>query len=187
MAWTPAVPIVFDVNRQSLLGYHLPPFRVSDQPSALTTTSRYRLRWNHLDIWNDFGHRVSTYWNTVPQADRTASVAAQIQLQDRWQSIANNSRILSEDDIKACIDLYPISCHRFAANGALGAPMPSDIHSAPDRCTVGAAQWGLAGAPDFVMHHLDRVTALMEVKNPWLVPPQRIDEVLNSIIILHPS
>ena len=183
MAWNPGVPIVFNVTRENILGYFLPPFRAGDQPSTSTTTSRYRLRWNQLDIWTNFADRVSEYWDTVSQADREALVVNQVQLQHMWQSIANNPRILTEDDIKACVDLYPIACHRSAANGAMGAPLPSDYHSVADRCTLGAGQWGLSGAPDFVMHHLDRVTALMEVKNPWLVTPQKIDEVIESTVL----
>ena len=184
MAWYPGVNIVFDVNRESLVGYSLPPFRAGDQPSASTTRSRYRLRWNQLAVWDDFGDRVSEYWNTVPQADRNALVANQGELQGRWQFIANNPRILSEDDIKQCMDSYPIACHLYAANGAQGAPLPSDIHCVADRCSLGASQWGLAGVPDFVMHHLARVTVVMEVKNPWLVTPQSIDEVLDSIVLV---
>ena len=52
------------------------------------------------------------------------------------------------------------------------------------RCPLGASQWRLAGVPDFVMHHLARVTVVMEVKNPWLVTPQSIDEVLDSIVLV---
>jgi hypothetical protein len=182
MAVNTIAPIAFNVNRESLLVTSLPPFQAGDQPSGSTTTSRYRLRWCQLTIWEDFANRVTMYWNTVSQLDRMALVINQYQVQGGWQSIASNPRILSEDDVKACIDSYPLVCHRYAANGALGAPFPSDIHSAVDRCTLGAGQWNLAGVPDFAMHHLNRVTALMEVKNPWLVTPQKIDEVLDSLV-----
>ena len=127
---------------------------------------------------------MSAYWNTVSQADRTALVVNQAQVQLMWQSVANDPRILCEDDVKVSVDSYPKLFHRVAANGALGATLPSDIHSTIDRSALGAAQWGLTGVPDFVMHHLNRVTVLMEVKNPWLVTPQRIDEVINSIVRL---
>jgi hypothetical protein len=178
----PSLP--FDIVRETLLLHPLPPFRTGNRPSASTTTSRYRLRWNRLTVWNDFGNRVSEYWNTVPQADRNALVAHQMVVQHLWQSIANNSRILCEEDIKACVELYPNSCHRYAANGDRGAPLPSDVHCVPDRCSQGAAQWGLVGVPDFIMHHLGRVAALIEVKNPWLVTPQSIDEVIDGTILL---
>jgi hypothetical protein len=185
MAFNPYLPFLaneFNLNRESVLGYSLPPFRAGDQPSTSTTTCRYRLRWNQLNLWNDFEHRVLAYWNTVSQADRTAFVAAQTDLQFRWRAIATNPRILSEDDIKASVDSYPIYFHRMAANGdVFGAPLPNDIHAAIDRCTLGAAQWGLVGVPDFVMHYAE-VRALMEVKNPWLVTPQQIDEVIDGIL-----
>ena len=60
MAWNPGVPTIFNVNRENLLGYSLPPFRAGDQPSTSTITCRYRLRWNRLSLWNDFGDLVST-------------------------------------------------------------------------------------------------------------------------------
>jgi hypothetical protein len=188
MAWDPFGQIGFNVARADVLGLALPPFRAGDHPSISTTRTRYRLRWNQLHVWNDFGTTVSNYWNIqVSQMDQAALVSTQNEIQGRWQSIANNQRILSEDDIKSAIESYPLYHHRSSANGALGAPLPSDEHATADRCTQGAASWGLAGVADFVMHHLDRVTVVMEVKNPWLVTPQEIDEVLNGIILFPPS
>jgi hypothetical protein len=186
MAWIPGVPFPFDVNREGLLSHSLPPFQAGDQPTTSTTTCRYRLRWNQLDLWNNFEDQVLTYWNTVALDDRAALVALLNDLGVRWYVIANDQRILSEDDIKVSIDLYPNHFHRIAANGQLGAPLPIDDHSTISRCTPGAAQWGLVGVPDFVMHGLNSVTALMEVKNPWLVTPQQIDEVIDSTVrLLH--
>jgi len=170
----------FDVSRENALSASLPPFRVGDQPSTSTTRSRYRLRWNQLYVWDDFGDRVSDYWNTVPHFDRTNLVANYVDMHIRWRSIANDPRILSEEDIKVAINSYPIHLHRSAANGFEGAPLPADEHSVADRSAPGASQFGLAGVPDFVMHHLGRVTVLMEAKNPWLVTPQRIDEVIDG-------
>ena len=175
--------MVFNVNRADLLGYALPPFLAGDQPSASTTTSRYRLHWNRLDIWGDFANQVSAYWNSVPPHDRNAMVATQSGLQDRWQRIANNPRILTEDDVKSCVQEYPLVFHSYAANGEAGAPVPGDAHSTCYPCSLGANQWNLAGVPDFVMHYIDRVTALIEVKNPWLVTPQRINDVLNGLAL----
>jgi hypothetical protein len=184
MALNPVLPILFTVSRESLLGCFLPPFQAGDQPTTSTTTCRYRLRWNELRLSNNFEDLVVAYWNTVSLEDRAAYVTSQIIVQDRWQVIANDQRILSEDDIKVSIDLYPSHFHRIAANGQHGAPLPIDDHSSISRCTLGAAQWGLVGVPDFVMHGLNRVTALMEVKNPWLVTPQQIDEVIDSTVRL---
>jgi hypothetical protein len=180
MAWTPGAPIGFNVSCENLLAYALPPFRAGDERVVSTTRSRYRLHWNQLVLWPNFDNAIVTYWNTVSQHDKTALVTTQQTLSDRWQSVANDTRIMGEDNIKACMDTYPLACHSAAANGANGAPMPGDLHSSMHRCGSGAAQWGLAGVPNFVMYHANRVTALVEVKNPWLVTPQKIDEVLNS-------
>ena len=180
-AWLGGAPMVFNVNRTTLLGHPLPPFRAGDQPSSSTTTTRYRLRWHQLHIWNDFADQVVAYWNSVPPHDRNAMVATQNELQGRWQRIANNPRILNESDVTFCVQLYPLDFHSYAANGEAGAPMPTDAHSAFYPCGLGASSWNLAGVPDFVMHYINRVTALIEVKNPWLVTPQRINEVLNGL------
>ena len=100
MAFNTIAP-AFNVNRESVLVTSLPPFQAGDQPSGSTTTSRYRLRWYQLTVWEDFANRVTTYWNTVSQPDRTALVASLGELQARWQRIASNPGILSEDDVKA--------------------------------------------------------------------------------------
>lgn len=76
--------------------------------------------------------------------------------------------------------LSPIPCQPCSTR-----PLAADIHRVADRCSLCAAQWGLAGVPDFVMHYLGTVV-MMEVKNLWLVTPQGIDEVLNSTIIMRP-
>ena len=46
----------------------------------------------------------------------------------------------------------------------------------------------MAGIPDFVMateytYPPRRITAIIEVKNPWHVTPARIDAVINSITL----
>jgi hypothetical protein len=176
-------PDVAEVStaRESLLLTPLPPFRQGPQPSTSVTRCRYRLRWNELLHWNNFGQNVSDYWNTqVSYADRAALVTTLQAIRERWRQIADYPRTLTEDDIKAHIDNYPVYFHQCAANGANGAPLPSDRHSVPYRCSQGAGAFGLSGVADFVMTDLDRVTVVIEVKNPWLVTPQQIDEVIDG-------
>ena len=179
-AVNPVVPVP-TVMRESLLLTALPPFRHGPQPSTSVTRCRYRLRWNELHLWNNFGQSVSDYWNTqVSYADRAALVTTLQAIGERWNDIANYPRTLTEDDIKGKIDTYPAYFHRCAANGANGAPLPSDRHSVPYRCSQGAGAFGLSGVADFVMTDLDRVTVVIEVKNPWLVTPQQIDQVIDG-------
>ena len=181
--WFPGGPTVFNLDRSNLLASPFPPFLAGPQAATSSTTSRYRLRWNRLNIWNDFPNQVIAHWNSVPPHDRNALVATQNELQGRWQSIAENPRILNEDDVKACIREYPLICHGHAANSHRGAPLPSDAHATFYPCGGGAGSWNLAGVPDFVLHYVNTVTALIEAKNPWLVTPQSINEVLNGFAL----
>ena len=176
----------FDITRETLLTYPLPPIRVGPDPTMTSTRSRYRLRWNELAIWPNFDFQVVNYWNTVSQNDKTALVAPSVSLYHTWSQIAG-LLATSEEHVKGAVSSYPINFHSLAANGGVGlavarSPMPSDLHSVIVECSVRASQFNLAGVPDFVMHYPNRVTALMEVKNPRLVTPQQIDEVLNSTI-----
>ena len=185
MDWNPTAPLALNVTREGLLNGSLPPLRAGDQPSIPSTRSRYRLHWNELFLWQDFEQSVVNYWNAVPLGDKNAVVANNILLSGAWQNIMNDGRLLAEDDIKACIDKCPLEFHRAAANGANGAPAPTDLHSSMHRCGQGDAGRGLAGVPDFVMYGAanPRITALVEVKNPWLVTPLQIDEVINGYLL----
>jgi hypothetical protein len=185
MDWNPTAPLALNVTREGLLNVSLPPLRAGDQPSISSTRSRYRLHWNQLFLWQGFEQSVVDYWDAVPPGDKNAVVANNMLLSGAWQNVMNDARLLAEGDIKACIDKCPVEFHSAAANGANGAPAPTDLHSSIHRCGQGAAGWGLAGVPDFVMYHAanPRVTALVEVKNPWLVTPLQIDEVINGYLL----
>jgi hypothetical protein len=87
----------------------------------------------------------------------------------------------TEEDIKRCFMTFPGAVHGLAANGENGAPLPSDRHSAIFSNAAGAGSHGLVGICDLVFLSQDNaVKALVEIKNPWMVSAQKIDEVLNS-------
>ena len=65
----------------------------------------------------------------------------------------------------------------------VGLRLPSDAHATFYPCGGGAGSWDLAGVPDFVLRYVNRVTALIEAKNPWRVTPQPINEVLNGLAL----
>lgn len=72
-------------------------------------------------------------------------------------------------------------------NGLNGAARPKDKHSKSQRWEQGVEANNLAGIPAFVMvteygNLPRRITAMLEIKNPWQVTPALIDAVINSII-----
>jgi hypothetical protein len=185
MAGRPAAVAQLDLAHEALLTYGLPPFNAGAHVSRSSTTSSNRLRWNQLLPWNDFQQRVIDYWNTQPQADKLAFVANDSAVTRDFNRVVNNGAFLTEDDIKAAIDKYPLEYHNVAAVGHDHAPFPGDQHSKLTRCAQGAGQLGLASVPDFAMQSVTRrTTVLMEVKTSWLVTPQKIDEVIDGKILV---
>src|SRR5207248_2827790 len=92
-----------------------------------------------------------------------------------------------EGNIRVCIDKFVVDIHSAAANGLNGAARPTDQHSKLQRWEQGVEANNLAGIPDFVMvteygNLPRRITAMLEIKNPWQVTPALINAVINSII-----
>ena len=103
------------------------------------------------------------------------------------QSVATFTRVANEGDVKGRIQEFVVPVHSAAANGLNGAPRPTDQHSKLQRWEQGVEANNLAGIPDFVMATEygippRRITAMLEVKNPWQVTPARIDAVINSTL-----
>jgi hypothetical protein len=174
----------FDAYRNDILTRSTPPVTISDLRTSSTTQSVYRLRWNTIVPWNDFGARVIYYWNAVPQVDKQVNVMTEAEYGARFRDVGN-STAGNEGDIKALINEFIQPVHSSAANGRDGAPRPSDRHSMLqhwERVETNTQ----AGIPDFVMiteygNPPRRVTAMVEVKNPWQVTPALIDQVIQSI------
>jgi hypothetical protein len=178
----------FDLSREFILTYPTPAIGVADELTRSTTRSTYRLRWNQLALWDNFGALVQHYWNNVvPQIDKQCNVYTQGEYSGRLQLVATFSRVGNEGDVKGRIQDFVVPVHSAAANGLNNAPRPIDQHSILQRWDQGVEANALAGIPDFVMASeigapVRRVTAVLEVKNPWLVTPALIDAVINSII-----
>lgn len=124
---------------------------------------------------------VTNYWdNVVPIWDKQALVVVSSTYWDRWGDVTNPAST-SEGNIKDAFRDFPQKIQNF-----LGAsvPFPSDVHSAIAPCHAGgASNWGLVGTPDFVLHNhrgTYSVTAVVEIKTPWNVTPQQIDQVLDG-------
>lgn len=155
----------FDLSRQYILSNPTPPIRIANVVTNSTTRSTYRLHWNWLALWDDFEALVYQYWNNVvPQADEQRKVYSR-------GSYSNASA--------GC-------CYRFESFQR-GAVRPTDQHSKLQRWEQGVEANNLAGIPDFVMvteygNLPRRITAMLEIKNPWQVTPALIDAVINSII-----
>lgn len=178
----------FDLSRGFILTNPTPPIQVANLLANSTTRSTYRLHWNWLALWDDFGALVHEYWNNVvPQADKQSNVYTQASYRDRVQRVATFSRVANEGDVKGRIQEFVEPVHSAAANGLNGAPRPTDQHSRMQRWEQGVEANNLAGIPDFVMATEygippRRITAMLEVKNPWQVTPARIDAVINSTL-----
>jgi hypothetical protein len=180
---------VFNLSREYILTNPTPPIRIADIVSQSTTMSTYRLHWNTIAIWGNFGDLVQQYWNNVvSQADKQEYVFTQDAYRTVLQALATDMRVSNEGNVKVCVDTFPVFIHSAAANGLNGAPRPTDQHSKLERWAQGIEGSNVAGIPDFVMateytNLPRRITAIVEVKNPWHVTPARIDEVINSIIL----
>jgi hypothetical protein len=179
---------VFDLSREYILSHPTPPIQIADSHSASTTRSTHRLHWNGIALWADFGDLVHQYWNNVvTQDDKQTYVFDTGAYRQIVQGIATDTRVSNEGNVKVCIDAFPVVIHSAAANGRNGAPRPSDRHSKLERWGTGIEGNGVAGIPDFVMateilYFPRRITAMIEVKNPWLVTPALIDNVINGTI-----
>ena len=104
----------------------------------------------------------------------------------RFSAVGLFSTAANEDDVKALIQEFVQPVHSGPANGYNDAPRPSDRHSRLHRWEQGVEANAQAGIPDFVMtteygYPPHRVTAMVEVKNPWQVMPALIDQVIQSI------
>ena len=190
--YDPYAQETFDLSRLYILSCPTPPFRIADARTNSTTRSTYRLHWNWLALWDNFGACVHQYWTqVVPQADKQRNVYTQQAHRNAVQGIVNNSRVSNEGNVKVCIDRYVVDVHTAAANGLNGAARPTDQHSILQRWEQGVEGNQVAGVPDYVMateygNPPRRLTALLEVKNPWKVTPALIDAVIDSSIQFSP-
>jgi hypothetical protein len=178
---------VFDLARSYILSSPTPPIRIADSHSNSTTMSTYRLHWNTIASWNNFGMLVQQYWNSVPQVDKDQMVFTRGYYQIALQLLATRMSVSTEANVKVCLDTFPVVIHNAAANGVNGAPRPVDQHSELKRWEQGADEGNnIAGVPDFVMASEQgnpprRITVMVEVKNPWQVTPALVDAVINSM------
>jgi hypothetical protein len=177
----------FDLARSYILTSPTPPIRIADSHSNSTTMSTYRLHWNTIASWDNFGMLVQQYWNSVPQVDKDQLVFTRGYYQIALQTLATVMSISTEGNVKVCIDTFPVAIHNAAANGNNGALRPVDLHSRLERWEqVMDGGNNVAGVPDFVMASEQgnlprRITVMVEVKNPWQVTPALVDAVINSM------
>jgi len=178
----------FDLSRDYVLTNPTPPSLIADVVTHSTTRSVYRLHWNTITPWNDFGARVIQYWNNILQLDKQTNVMTRGDYGARFRDVGY-SRAGNEGDVRALIIEFVQAVHSSAANGRDNAPRPSDQHSTLQRWEQGVEANALAGLPDLVMRSQHgyaphRITVMVEAKNPWQVTPGRIDQVIQSIAYL---
>lgn len=176
------VAVAFDLARGNVLATPLPPVRDALHTATSVTTSRYRLRWNRLSQWATFEDDMNNYFtNNVTAADIAALVMNFSGLQQFWNAV-NESHIRTEAQIKLPFLTYAKEVHNIVANGMYGAPPPSDVHSSIVEVDSGAGSHGLVGVSDFALRNdlEGRITVVGEVKNPWKVTPEQIDQVIDG-------
>jgi len=171
-----------------ILTLSTPPICIADIVSRSTTRSTYRLRWYTLALWDDFPARVINYWNTVPQYDKQTNVITRQVYGNRFRWVGTWSRAANEGNINEQFSQFVEPIHSAAANGFDGAPRPTDRHSRLQKWEQGVEARQMAGIPDFVMTdelmYPRRVTAMVEVKNPWQVMPQDLDrQILSTALV----
>src|SRR6266480_3551966 len=98
-----ALPI-FNLSREFILTYPTPPIQVANELANSTTRSTYRLHWNWIALWDNFGTLVHQYWNNiVPQVDKPTNVFTRGEYSGRVQLIAMDSRVGNEGEVKGKI------------------------------------------------------------------------------------
>ena len=95
-------PPALDLSRDLILTNPTPPTLVADRVTHSTTRSVYRVHWNTIAPWEDFGARVIQYWNNVPQVDKQTNVMEQAAYQDRFQCVGF-SMAGNEGNVRALI------------------------------------------------------------------------------------
>jgi len=182
----------FDISREALLTWPLPPIPSAPRSSTATHASTYRLAWGELRLWDTFAGEVTNYWQNLPHADKAAMVYTQTLYHGNAQRVARTiGPPTNEGDVKDRQGTLVPDIHNYAAVGLDNAPMPSDAHSAMAHINPGGhTNLTVDGCPDFVFSKTrnnphfeawDPYTILGEVKCPWLVTPARIDQVLHTI------
>jgi hypothetical protein len=180
-------PTTLDSTRGTVLKTSLPPVRPALRTATSTTKSRFRLRWDELAEWHSFEDDAVAYFNNVvPPTDLAALIANYNGVKGLWEAVFGE-RVRTEADIKRCVLTYVRQIHNIAARGASSAPLPSDDHSTLVPIEPGAGSYNLLGVSDFALFNEleQRVTAVAEVKNPWIVTPQMIDAVIDGSLVVH--
>jgi len=182
----------FNISREALLTWPLPPIPSAPRSSTAIHASTYRLAWGELQLWDTFAGEVTNYWQNLPQTDKTAFVYTQASYNNRAQQVARAvSPPTNEGDVKDRQGSLVPDVYNHAAVGLNHAPMPSDAHSRMVHINSGGhTNLTVDGTPDFVFSRTqnnpyfaawDPYAVLGEVKCPWLVTATRIDQVLHTI------
>ena len=114
----------FDLSRQYILSSPMPPIQVANANMLTNSTTRstYRLHWNWLALWDDFGALVPHYWNkVVPQADKQRNVYTQAAYRTIVQGVATFTRVATKATSRGA---FKISLYLFI----LLLPMASMVH-----------------------------------------------------------
>jgi hypothetical protein len=185
--FNPWDPLIFDLTREFVLTYPTPTIQVTEWPTVSTTPPVFRLHWNTLEEWRDFGDRVIEYWNnTVTPNDKQSFVSTQGEYVGRYRGASWKAAM--GGNVKSLYDDFITAVQDSAANGRNNAHLPSDRHSRLQRGDQGVEANALAGIPDCVMvsdfGYPRRFTAVIEIRDPWRVTPDLVDQVIQSILPL---
>ena len=138
----------FNCARGDVLVTPLPPVRDSQHTATSSTKSRFRLRWDNLLEWTTFeADAIHYFTRIVTPADLAALIANLDGMRTLWEAVTREE-IRTESDIKHCIMTYVQTIQNQAANGANGAPLPSDQHSSFIRIESGAGPGVARDWPD---------------------------------------
>ena len=181
----------FDISRETLLTWRLPPIPFAPRSSTATHSSTFRLHWGELRLWDTFPGEVIGYWQNLPQVDKTALVYTLAVYHNTAQRVTRTiGPPMNEGDVKDRQGTFIPDMHNHAAVGLDHAPVPSDIHSTMAHVNPGGhTNLTVDGTPDFVFSRTrnnphfaawDPFTILGEIKCPWLVTPAHIDQVLRT-------
>src|SRR5579859_2307253 len=178
---------LFDCTRFTALSRFFPGIVDAPRLSSSLTRSRLRVHPRGIHRWNTFSQGLNDYYtNTFTAADSQAMVCLMGDLVALY-NFTHLRPAANEGNVCSLLFQYIVNLHDVVARGYNGAPLPSDRHATLVQGHAGpnvpnTAENPERGIPDFAMVEgpHDRLCALIEIKNPWNVTPQSIEEVLNG-------
>ena len=164
------------ITREQFLGHIHVPLQTTARPSS-PTKSTYRVRWRQLSEWNDFILDARTYWDDLPDTQKSAVLTGVPP--NYWDVLVGTladiaPSVTQEPHLGTPFAVLYSAPHNKAINGAV------DDHA---RITTQLPPTTV-GQPDGCFEYDDRLTGIIELKSFWNLTERTILEVLQGPILI---